>query len=110
MAARRSAWMLGLHFLQHWFNLSNLAAVEALYDLQSMRRFVGIDLGRGLVPDETTLLNFHHLLEQHELDKPLVERLNQHLASHGLKVAGGTSLSGVDRSPAWRELGQFDFA
>ena len=50
--------MLRLHFLQHWFNLSDPAAEEALYDSLSMRRFVGIDLGREPVPDETTILNF----------------------------------------------------
>jgi IS5 family transposase len=56
--------------------------------LPSMRRFVGIDLGPG--PDETTILNFPRLLEQHELGKPLFERINRHLAARGMKVAGGT--------------------
>jgi IS5 family transposase len=82
--------MLRLHFLQHWYNLSDPAAEEAVYDSLSLRRFVGIDLGREPVPDETTILNFRHLLEQHNLGKPLFERVNEHLASRGLKVAGGT--------------------
>jgi transposase, IS5 family len=82
--------MLRLHFLQHWFNLSDPAAEEALYDSVSMREFVGIDLGRELVPDETTILNFRHLLERHGLGKRLFERVNEYLASRGLKVAGGT--------------------
>ena len=82
--------MLRLHFLQHWFNLSDPAAEEALYDSLSMRRFVGIDLGREAVPDETTILNFRHLLERHNLGKLLFDRVNAHLASRGLKVAGGT--------------------
>ena len=82
--------MLRLHLLQHWFNLSDPAAEEALYDSLSMRRFVGIDLGREPVPDETTILNFRHLLERHDLGKLLFDRVNQHLASRGLKVAGGT--------------------
>ncbi|MGH7084478.1 MAG: IS5 family transposase, partial [Acetobacteraceae bacterium] len=82
--------MLRLHFLQHWFNLSDPAAEEALYDSLSMRRFVGIDLGREPVLDETTVLNFRHLLERHHLGKALFERVNEHLASRGLKVAGGT--------------------
>ena len=55
-----------------------------------MRRFVGIDLGREPVPDETTILNFRHLLERHDLGKRLFDRVNEHLASRGLKVAGGT--------------------
>ena len=82
--------MLRLHFLQHWFNLSDPMAEEALYDSLSMRQFVGIDLGREPVPDETTILNFRHLLERHGLGKRLFERVNQHLAARGLKVAGGT--------------------
>ena len=82
--------MLRLHFLQHWFNLSDPAVEEALYESVSMRQFVGIDLGREPVPDETTILKFRHLLERHGLGKPLFERVNAHLASHGLKVAGGT--------------------
>ena len=82
--------MLRLHFLQHWFNLSDPAAEEALYDSLSMREFVGIDLGREPVPGETTILNFRHLLERHGLGKKLFERVNEYLASRGIKVAGGT--------------------
>ena len=82
--------MLRLHLLQHWFNLSDPAAEEALYESVSMRRFVGIDLGREPVPDETTILNFRHLLERHDLSRTLFERVNGYLASRGLKVAGGT--------------------
>ena len=82
--------MLRLHFLQHWFNLSDPAAEEALYDSLSMRRFVGIDLGREPVPDETTILNFRHLLERHDLGRLLFDRVNEHLTSRGLKLAGGT--------------------
>lgn len=82
--------MLRLHFLQHWFNLSDPAAEEALYESESMRRFVGIDLGREPVPDETTILNFRHLLERHDLAKALFARVNEHLAARGVKVATGT--------------------
>ena len=55
-----------------------------------MRRFVGIDLGREPAPDETTILRFRHLLEEHDLGKALFARVNAHLAARGLKVAGGT--------------------
>ena len=54
--------MLRLYFLQQWFNLSDPAVEEALYDSSAMRRFVGIDLGREPVPDETTVCRFRHLL------------------------------------------------
>lgn len=55
--------MLRLHCLQQWFNLSDPAVEEALYDARAMRQFVGIDLGREPVPDETTISKFRHFLE-----------------------------------------------
>ncbi len=54
--------ILRIHFIHHWFNLAGLACEEALYDSVSLRRFVGIDLGREPVPDATTLLRFRRLL------------------------------------------------
>ena len=59
--------MLRIHFLQHWFNLADVACEEALYDSASLRRFAGIDLGQEPVPDATTLLKFRRLLNQHKL-------------------------------------------
>lgn len=59
--------MLRIHFLQHWFELSDPGAEEALYDSRAMRQFVGIDLGKEPLPDETTILNFRHLMERHNL-------------------------------------------
>ena len=82
--------MLRLCCLQHWFNLSDPAAEESLYDSLCMRRFVGIDLGREPVPDETTILNFRHLLERRNVGNALFDRVNEHLASRGMKAAGGT--------------------
>jgi IS5 family transposase len=82
--------MLRIYFLQHWFNLSDPAMEEALYDSVSMREFVGIDLGAEPAPDETTILRFRHLLEKHDLGKTLFEAVGQHLQSQGMKVSGGT--------------------
>jgi len=82
--------MLRIHFLQQWFNLSDPGAEESLYDITSMRTFVGIDLGNAPVPDETTICRFRHLLEKHHLGKKLFEAVNEHLRKHGVKVAGGT--------------------
>src|ERR1700747_2952746 len=62
--------MLRVFFLQHWFNLSDPAAEEALYDSPALRRFAGVDLGRAPAPDETTILNFRHLLERHDPQTP----------------------------------------
>ena len=53
--------LLRIYFLQQWFNLSDPAVEEALYDSRAMRSFVGIDLGREPVPDETTVCRFRHL-------------------------------------------------
>jgi len=82
--------MLRIHFLQHWFNLSDPAAEEALYDSRAMRRFVGIDLGREPAPDETTICKFRHLLEAHNLGDQLFAMIGQYLAENGLKVNTGT--------------------
>jgi transposase, IS5 family len=82
--------MLRIYLLQQWFNLSDPGVEEALYDSLAMRRFVGIDLGREPVPDETTMCRFRHLLEAHDLGRPLFEEVQRHLAENGLKVATGT--------------------
>jgi len=82
--------MLRLHCLQQWFNLSDPAVEEALYDSRAMRQFVGIDLGREPVPDETTICKFRHLLEAHELGKQLFARIGEYLTKRGLQVSRGT--------------------
>ncbi|MCP9471054.1 MAG: IS5 family transposase [Nitrospira sp.] len=82
--------MLRLHCLQQWFNLSDPAIEEALYDSHAMRQFVGMDLGREPVPDETTICQFRHLLEAHRIGEQLFARIGAYLAAHGLKVSRGT--------------------
>ena len=82
--------MLRIHFLQHWFELSDPAAEEALYDSRAMRQFVGIDLGKEPVPDETTICKFRHLMEKHNLGDELFRLVNVYLAENGLKVNRGT--------------------
>ena len=82
--------MLRIYFLQHWFNLSDPAVEEALYESVSMRSFVGIDLGCEPVPDETTVCKFRHLLETNELGRRLFEEVGRYLQAQGLKVSSGT--------------------
>ncbi len=82
--------MLRIYFLQLWFNLSDPAVEEALYESVSMRRFVGVDLGREPAPDETIVCKFRHLLEKHELGQQIFERVHEHLEARGLKVNAGT--------------------
>ncbi len=82
--------MLRIYFLQQWFNLSDPGVEEALYDSAGMRQFVGIDLGREPVPDETRVCKFRHLLEQHGLGERLFERVGEHLQQKGLRLNTGT--------------------
>ena len=82
--------MLRIYFLQHWFNLSDPAAEEALYDSPSLRRFAGVDLGHAPAPDETTILNFRHLLERHELCGALLDAVNHYLEDRGIRIGTGT--------------------
>lgn len=82
--------MLRLHCLQQWFNLSDPAVEEALYDSRALRHFVGIDLGREPVPDETTICKFRHLLETHQLGEQHFARIGAYLAKQGLQVSRGT--------------------
>ena len=82
--------MLRIYCLQQWFNLSDPAAEEALYDVLSMRRFVGIDLGRERAPDETTICRFRHLLEKHDFGRLMFQMIHDHLDAHGIRLSTGT--------------------
>jgi transposase, IS5 family len=82
--------MLRIYCLQQWYALSDPGAEEALYDIQSMRAFTGLELGRDAIPDETTILNFRHLLERHELTKAVFAAIAAHLAAKGELLRGGT--------------------
>ena len=73
------AVMLRIYCLQQWYNLSDPGAEEALYDIQSMRAFCNLELGRDPIPDETTILNFRHLLEAHGLTKTVFEAVAKYL-------------------------------
>ena len=82
--------MLRIYFLQQWYQLSDPGAEEALYDIQSMRAFARLELGRDSIPDETTILNFRHLLERHDLTKAIFAAVKEHLESRGALLRGGT--------------------
>lgn len=82
--------MLRLYFLQQWYALADEALEDALYDSQALRGFARIDLSAEGVPDATTLLNFRHLLERHDLCKGLFTAINADLAARGLLLREGT--------------------
>ena len=82
--------MLRIYFLQQWFNLSDPAVEEALYDSPVMRQFVGVDLGQEPVRDETTMCKFRHLLEQYRLGEKILGTVNLHLQARGVRITTGT--------------------
>lgn len=81
--------MLRIHFLQQWYALSDPGMEEALYEIASMRQFARLSLLEA-IPDETTILNFRHLLERHGLAEQLFEAVNGHLEGKGLLLRQGT--------------------
>jgi IS5 family transposase len=82
--------MLRIHFMQQWFALSDPAMEEALHDMPVMRSFAGLDAGVDAIPDETTILNFRHLLEAKGLAVALFAEVNGLLAEKGLLLRQGT--------------------
>jgi len=84
--------MLKIYFLQQWYNLSDPGAEEAIYDRNSFQKFLKIDLLSDNVPDETTILNFRHSLEENNLQKKFFKIMNKVLEKNGLIVKEGTIL------------------
>jgi transposase, IS5 family len=82
--------MLRIHFLQQWYGLADGAMEDALYDSQALRGFAGIDLTVAAVPEETTILNFRHWLERHELSQALFAEVSTMLEERGLLMRQGT--------------------
>jgi IS5 family transposase len=82
--------MLRIYFLQHWFNLSDPAMEDALYDSEAMRRFAGIELSVDAVPDESTILRFRHLLERHQLTEAMFAAVRTLLEDQQLVLKAGT--------------------
>ncbi len=82
--------MLRIYLLQIWFDLSDPQAEDAIYDSESMRRFAGVELSDDVVPDESTILRFRHLLEKHNLTEAMFEQINGILEAKGLLLRSGT--------------------
>ena len=82
--------MLRIYCLQQWYALSDPMAEESLYDSDAMRRFAGLELGDDRIPDETTILNFRHLLERHALPQAIFAEVNAYLAEKGMTLRSGT--------------------
>ena len=87
---RALSTMLRMYCVASWFNLADEACEDALYDIAAFRDFCNVDLGRQGVPDATTLLNFRHLLEKHNLGAAIFAKVGELLLANGLKLCGGT--------------------
>jgi IS5 family transposase len=86
----RMASMLRIYFMQQWYSLSDPAMEDALYEIESMRRFAGLELIDDAIPDETTILKFRRLLETHDLTSRMMNVINDVLESRGMLLKGGT--------------------
>jgi IS5 family transposase len=82
--------MLRIHFMQQWYALGDPAMEDALYEIESMRRFAGLELNEDAIPDETTILKFRRFLEQHGLAAKILDAVNAHLGQQGLLLRQGT--------------------
>jgi len=94
--------MLRIYFMQQWFNLSDPAMEDALYDSESMRRFAGVELIDDAVPDESTILRFRHLLEQHRLTEQIFAQVRTLLEQKRLLLRSGTIVDAtiIDAPPS----------
>jgi len=81
--------MLRVHLMQNWFALSDPAMEEALYEIASLRTFAGLSLAEA-IPDETTILNFRHMLEENDLGEDILKLVNAHLSKQGLLLKRGS--------------------
>lgn len=82
--------MLRMYFIQQWYGLADVAVEDAIYDSQALRNFCSIDLSIESVPDATTLMNFRHLLDTHELPQSMLKEINALLRERGLLMNQGT--------------------
>src|SRR5438309_544846 len=82
--------MLRIYFLQQWYGLADEALEDALYDSQALRGFAGIDLSVATVPEATTVLNFRHWLEEHDLTRALFDEIGAMLEERGQLMRQGT--------------------
>lgn len=81
--------MLRIHCMQLFYNLSDPGMEDALYEIESMRRFAGLRLS-DRIPDETTILNFRRFLETRQRGQKVFEEINQYLGEQDLMVRGGS--------------------
>ena len=82
--------VLRMYMLQVWFNLSDEATEDAIYDSYAMKRFMRMNFTNESAPDSTTLGNFRHLMEENDLSEKIFADVNERLNRAGLLMHGGT--------------------
>ncbi len=94
--------MLRIYFMQQWYAMSDPAMEDALYEIESMRRFAELELVEDDIPDETTILKFRRLLEKHALTQQMLNAINDKLEQRGALLKGGTMVDAtiVHASPS----------
>ncbi|GAA0683337.1 IS5-like element ISVch5 family transposase [Marinobacterium maritimum] len=75
--------------MQQWYNLSDPAMEDALYEIASIRLFAGLSLDKA-IPDHTTIVKFRHLLERHDLARQVFKEVNQWLSEAGVLLKEGS--------------------
>lgn len=100
--------MLRVYLMQQWFNLSDPAMEDALYEIESMRRFAGLELCDDRIPDETTICKFRHRLERHHLTDALFAAVQDQLQSQGMQLSKGTMVDAtlIAASPSTKNQGK----
>ncbi len=81
--------MVRIHYLQQWYSLSNEGMEDSLHEISSMRLFAGLSLDKA-IPDRTTIMNFRHLLEKHQLGRAIFTEINNWLTDSGVILKEGT--------------------
>jgi IS5 family transposase len=83
--------MLRMYLLANWFNLSDEAVEDAIYDSYAFRNFMQIDfLDENQAPDATTLCKFRKLLNDSGITKRIFDATKLFLERHGKLMHGGT--------------------
>lgn len=98
--------MLRIHCLQQWYNLSDSAAEDALYETSSIRRFAQLSLEQAIL-DRTTILNFRHLLERYELGRQIFEAINYCLEETGILLKEGSAIDATIINAPCSRVGRY---
>ena len=84
--------MLRIYLMQQWFGLSDSLMEDSPYEVASMWNFAGLEWNDDCIVDESTILQFRHLLERHALTQGLFEAVKGRLCEQGYHLSKGTTV------------------